>query len=57
MTTQRVREIFKDQVETLTDEEIVSFIANTSVVCDELLKISIGSLTKKEAYDHNGGRI
>jgi len=56
MTLHRVREIFGDKVEDCTDEDLTLFITNTSILCDELLKVTTGCLTRYEAVDNLNGR-
>lgn len=41
MTIQRVREIFGKKVAHMSDEEILEFIKQLSILCDELFKMAI----------------
>ena len=56
MTVKRVREIFGEKVAELTDEELTSFITNTSTLCDGLLQVATNSLTRYNSADNLNGK-
>jgi hypothetical protein len=44
MTVERTRQIFGAKMESWTDEQVLQFIKNMSIICDELLKTALTSL-------------
>ena len=47
MTVERTRQIFGDKFANLTDQEVLTFIGNMSIIGDEMLKMAISELTPK----------
>lgn len=51
MTVERTRQIFGIKMENWTDQQVLQFIGNVSVIGDELLKVA---LTASRNYEHTG---
>ena len=51
MTIERTRQIFGDKFADLSDKEVLAFIGDMSIVCDEALKDSLSALKQKKKKD------
>lgn len=44
MTIKRTRQIFGSKMDSWTDEQVLQFIKNMSIICDELLETALTSI-------------